>query len=100
MDETVYKVNWSDTAKTDLKDIYNFMKQKSVQGARNVVLDIRKASKSLHFSEQTQVEEYLPVCRRIVVRNYKILYTVDQTKKSLNIVRIFDTRQNPSSMKK
>lgn len=100
MTNTSYKVSWSDAAKADLKDIYDFIKVKSLQGAKNVVSDIREASKSLHFSEQTQVEEYLPICRRIIVRNYKILYTIDEANKCLNVVRIFDTRQNPASLKK
>lgn len=100
MSKTSYKVFWSDTAKADLKDIYDFIKQKSLSGAKNVISDIRKASKSLHFSKQTQVEPYFPICRRIIVRNYKILNTYDEANNVLNIVRIFDTRQNASAMER
>ncbi|MEW4922364.1 type II toxin-antitoxin system RelE/ParE family toxin [Algibacter sp. 2305UL17-15] len=53
MTKSSYKVYWSYSAKTNLKDIYGFIKQKSKQGAKNVLADIRKASKSLHFPEQT-----------------------------------------------
>ena len=94
-----YNVNWSDSAKADLKDIYDYIKLKSPQGAKNVISDIRKASKSLHFSKQTQIEDYFPICRRIVVRNYKILYTFDDSKNTLYVVRVFDARQNPESIK-
>jgi addiction module RelE/StbE family toxin len=99
MAKSTYKVIWSNTAKNDLKDIHDFIKQKSEQGAKNVIADIRKAAKSLHFSKQTQIEKYLPACRRIIVRNYKILYTTDDSKKELYVVRVFDTRRNPATMK-
>lgn len=95
-----YKLNWSDEAKADLKEIYNFIKEKSEKGAENVITDIRKATKTVHFSEQYSTEEYFPECRRIVVRNYKILYTMDVAKKILSIVAIFDTRQDPKKLSK
>lgn len=35
-----YKIIWSFQAKQDLKDIYEYWKKKSVQGAKNVSSDI------------------------------------------------------------
>lgn len=98
MAKTTYKLYWSNTAKDDLKDIYNFIKNKSAQGAKHVIADIRKAPKSVHFPEQHQIETYFPICRRLIVRNYKILYTIDTVKKELYLVRVFDTRQHPETI--
>lgn len=36
----MYKIRWSAEAKADVKKIYDFTKNKSVQGAKNVVTDI------------------------------------------------------------
>lgn len=55
-----YQVLWSNTSKKDLKNIHNFIKKKSPQGAKNVVLDIRQAIKTIIFPKQTEIEIYYP----------------------------------------
>lgn len=96
--EKEYKINWSDAAKSDLRNIYDFISQKSVQGARNVITDIRNAPRTIHFQMQYQREEFMPECRRVIVRQYKVLYTVDENRRLINIVRVFDARQDPKKM--
>ena len=98
MAEPTYKIIWTDEAKADLKDIYTFIKKKSPQGAKNVISDIRNAPKSVYFSHQNENEWYNIKYRRIVVRNYKILYRINEHKKELIIFAIFDTRQNPGKL--
>lgn len=91
-----YKAVWSIEAKGDLKNIYDFVKTKSLQGAKNVVSDIRKATKTIHFREQTQIEPYNKKYRRIVVRHFKILYSVDEKLNILYIYGVVDTNQDPN----
>lgn len=80
--------------------IFEYIKLKSPQGAKNVVRDIIKQSKSIHFTEQYQVDEFLgEPYRRMVVRNYKIIYKI-QSEAEIRILQIFDTRQNPIKLKK
>lgn len=98
-DSMSYKILWSDSAKQDLKNIYNFVKKKFLNGAKNVIFDIKKAPSQIKFPQQTQIEEYFPKCRRIIVRNYKLLYQVDDIKYTLSVIRIFDTLQNPNKLK-
>ena len=95
-----YEIVWSETSKKDLKNIFNFIKEKSLQGAKNVVSDIRKSPKDIQFPEQTQIEEYFPSCRRISVKNrdYKVLYQIDEEKNILNVVRVFGTKQHPDRL--
>jgi len=70
-----YKITWTSLAKQDLKNIYDYWKTKSVQGAKNVRSDILKSPKTVHFANQYQVDDINPKYRRIIVRsNYKILY--------------------------
>lgn len=94
------QILWDNQAKADLKLIFEYIKLKSPQGAKNVVRDIIKQSKSIHFTEQYQVDEFLgEPYRRMVVRNYKIIYKI-QSEAEIRILQIFETRQNPIKLKK
>ncbi|WP_298307035.1 type II toxin-antitoxin system RelE/ParE family toxin [Flavobacterium sp.] len=94
------QILWDNQAKADLKLIFEFIKLKSPQGAKNVIQDIIIQSKSIHFAEQYQIDEFLgEPFRRMVVRNYKIIYKI-QSETEIRILQIFDTRQNPIKLKK
>ncbi len=82
--QTLYE-NWEFIAKTDLK-YANFIADKIIE-----------ASLSLKFTKQFQVEESLgEPYRRIIYRNYKIIYVVKEN--LISIVRVFDTRQDPNKL--
>ncbi len=94
------QILWDNQAKADLKLIFEFIKLKSPQGAKNVIRDIIIQSKSIHFAEQYQIDEFLgEPYRRMVVRNYKIIYKI-QSETEIRILQIFDTRQNPIKLNK
>ena len=88
------KIIWSNTAKDQLKAIFEYYKVKSLQGAQNVKNDILKATRELHFVEQYQRDEIEPEYRRIIVRDYKLLYK-EEKEGTVFIARIFSTKQNP-----
>ena len=94
------KILWDDNAKADLRLIYEFIKLKSPQGAKNVIRDIVLQSKNIHYNEQYQVDEILgKPYMRMIVRDYKIIYKV-HSETEIRILQIFDTRQNPAKLKK
>ena len=68
------KVRWMKSALSAVKDIYDFYKDKSEQGAKNVKNDIMNSPKSVIYPEQYQVDDFNPEFRRIIVRDYKVLY--------------------------
>lgn len=81
-------------AEKDLKLIFDYLKIKSKQGAKNVLNDIISNIKSIRFVTQYQVDEFLgEPYRRIIVRNYKIIYKV-QSESEVRIVQIFDCRKS------
>ena len=85
------KILWDNQAKADLKLIFEFIKLKSLQGAKNVIRDIVAQSKDIYFVEQYQVDEFLgEPFRRMVVRNYKIIYKI-HSETEIRILQIFDT---------
>ena len=90
---------WDNQAKADLKLIFEFIKLKSPQGAKNVITDIVAQSKNIHFVEQYQVDEFLgEPYKRMIVRDYKIIYKI-HSETEIRILQIFDTRQNQSKLK-
>lgn len=61
------KIIWTAQAKEDLKNIYKYWKNKSLQGAKNVRSGILKSPKTILYSEQYQIDDINPKYRRIVV---------------------------------
>jgi len=94
----MYKIKWSNEAKSDIKNIYDFIKLKSVEAAKNLVTTIRNAPKSSIFENQFSADEYALQCRKIVVKHYKILYVADVQNETINVIAVFDTRQNPDKL--
>lgn len=93
------RILWDNQAKADLKLIYDFLHLKSHQGAINVIGEIVSQIKSIHFTEQYQVDEFFgEPYRRMIVRDYKIIYRV-HSEIEIRILQIFDTRQNQGKLK-
>ena len=89
----VLKLIWSKQAKDSLKAIFDFYKEKSIQGAANVRTDLLQAPKKIIFAKQYQKDDINPKYFRIIVRHYKILYLQDGNR--VLIVDIISTRQAP-----
>lgn len=94
----VFKVIWTDQAKKELKKIYDYYKERSLQGAKNVRSDLLQSPKTISFSKQYQVDDINPNYRRIVVRgHYKVLY-----REETGIIKVMDvvsTQQSPDILK-
>jgi len=88
----VKKIIWTNTAKNQLKTIFNYYKEKSVQGANKIKDDIFKSTNSIRFTEQYQKDEIEPEFRKIIVRDYKILYKIED--EVVFIIKIFSTKLN------
>lgn len=96
------EIYWTAQAKSDLKYIFEWIKEnsQSVETATKIRNSIVAKSKDIHFVEQYQPDEFLgEPFRRMIEGNYKIIYEVVNSKK-IKIVIIFDTRQNPIKLKK
>ena len=85
------KITWTYQAKSAFKTLYDYYKKYSPQGAENVKSDILQATKSIHYSKQYQVDEVNPKYRRIIVRDFKILYK--ESENSVWIIDIINTKQ-------
>ncbi|RMZ49770.1 hypothetical protein EB822_10905 [Flavobacteriaceae bacterium PRS1] len=74
MTHKITKVVWTRQARESLKSILDY-RYKEIPSARNIVRkDIIRYSKDIVFAEQYQEDEIYSQYRRIIVRDYKILY--------------------------
>lgn len=92
------KIVWSEQAKSTLRDIYNYYKEKSPQGAANVRSDLLQSLGTLRFTKQYQLDDINPKYRRIVVRDYKVLYV--EREGVIYVMDIVSAKQSPGKLRK
>lgn len=81
-------------AKEDLKEIYISLKNKtSKETALKIRDELFNCTDKMVFAEQFQIDEYRLDCRRIIIRNFKVLYQIKEN--SIFVVRVFNSFQNP-----
>jgi len=82
-------VKWSSEAIADLKSIYYYLLRKnSNETALKIRNEIFEASRNIVFPEQYQVDDIYNKYRRIVIRNYKILYSTEA--KNIHITTVIN----------
>lgn len=90
----MFSIIWTSKSFEDISNIHHYLSYKiSLETANKIIDEIYQAPNSIIFEEQFQVDDYRKDCRRIIVRNYKILYHVKDSE--IFIIRIFNTFQNP-----
>ncbi len=95
------EIFWTNFAKTELNNIFNYFKNKvSLKVARKIVKDIILSIQHLkNQPEAGSIEELLKVrtqkFRYIISTNYKIIYCINFNKERVEIIDVFDTKQNP-----
>jgi plasmid stabilization system protein ParE len=70
-----FNVLWTSKAERSISDIFDFYKNKSLAGAQNVIKDILNAPYQIRYLKQYQIDDVDPRYRRIIVRDFKLLYT-------------------------
>ena len=96
------RVFWTDTARFQLEDIFNYYKDKaSIKIARKLVTQIINRTIQLENNPNSGSKEPLLCARKFEYRylvegNYKIIYWKEDY--FINIATIFDCRQNPEKL--
>jgi len=90
----MFSVIWTSKSFEDISNIHNYLSNKiSIETANKRIDEIYQAPNSITFVEQFQIDIYRKDCRRIIVRNYKILYHIKDSE--IFIIRVFNTLQDP-----
>jgi plasmid stabilization system protein ParE len=102
----VFRVIWSQFAENQLDEIYDYHKNKvSLRIAKKLLKEIINESKKLINTPYLgQEEEFLKQrknqYRYLIFKNYKLIYSVDTENNFIKIADVFDTRQNPTKLKR
>ncbi len=88
----IAKVAWTLQARQSLKEILDY-RYKEVPKARKIVRkDVIDSSKQIVFAEQYQRDNVFPQYRRIIIRDYKLLYR--ENKNIAYIMNVVCTKAN------
>ena len=91
----LFSVIWTSKSFEDISNIHHYLSNKiSSETANKIIDEIYQAVNSITFVEQFQIDEYRKDCRRIIIRNYKILYHIKDSE--IFVIRVFNTLQDPS----
>jgi plasmid stabilization system protein ParE len=99
------KIYWTDFAKKELQKIFNYYKENaSLNVARNIVIGITKEATKLQKQatigqREELLEHSTKEFRYFIYKSYKIIYWVNSENNSIEIFDVFDSRQNPVSVK-
>ena len=102
MDLEVY---WTHFAESRLEDIFSYYRikaglniaRKLTKGIVDKTIDLQKNPRK--GQKETLLKEYEEDFRHLVFKNYKIIYFINTKKGRIDIVNVFDCRQNPTKMK-
>ena len=100
------KIFWTKFAKRELRNIFDYYKIKaSSKIAQKLVTEIVEKTNALDFQIKIGQKEDLLSDRKenfryLVSKNYKIIYWFNKERNRIEIVDIFDTRQNPFKIKR
>lgn len=98
------EVYWLELAENKLEDIYGYYElkaskkiaQKIVNGIVDMTIGIEKQPEigQIEFGLKNRKREF----RYLLFQNYKIVYWINYQLKRIEIVTIFDTRQDPEKI--
>jgi plasmid stabilization system protein ParE len=98
------KIYWTDFAKSELQKIFDYYVLRAGKRITTRLIEgIIHETNQLRYQPFTgQIEELLSQrtedFRYLVYQNYKIIYWYNTEKKQIEIIDVFDTRQNPTKM--
>ena len=101
MELTVY---WTEFAEDKLEDVFSYYSEKaSLRYAQQLAEELIDRSLELETNpligqKEILLEDRIQEFRYLVYKNYKIIYWVNNKKQRIEIVNLFDCRQNPLKM--
>jgi len=100
------RIFWTDFAKNELRKIFDFYKKEAsfrvaAKLISGIVQEALKLEKHPTLGQKEELLKSRPQSFRYkVFKNYKIVYWVNENKSRVEIVDVFDTRQNPVKLKR
>ena len=94
-----FRIRWSEQAVEDLKELIHFISQDDPEAAHRlaerIVLRIESAA-DFPFSYRPVPEKDDESIREIILKPYRLIYSIDQANQQLHVVRIWHSaRRTP-----
>ena len=95
-----WRVALTDEADADLRNVVGFLAEKSPAAAERIGLELVKLIFSLaNLPHRGAPVRKRPPLRKIAHRHYLVIYRVNETASLVEIVRIWDNRQDPARLR-
>jgi plasmid stabilization system protein ParE len=100
------KILWTDFAKSAVRSIYDYyLEHVSRSLSRKLVIGIVTETKQLQYQPtmgtlEPLLEKDSRNFRYILYKSYKIIYWFNEDRNAIEIVDVFDSRQNPIKISK
>lgn len=95
-----YQVGLTEEAQTDLGAVVRFLAEQSPEAAARIGHELLDAALTLTvFPRRGASVRRRPGLRKLTHRHYLIFYQVNEAAGQVEIVRIWDGRQNPASLR-
>ena len=94
MDTNTYEIVFTDTAKEELEEIYEYISEHLLEvGAANKLMDeieqsILKLEQNPYSCVEVHIKPHNNVYRKLVIDNYIALYEIEETYKQVVIYRV------------
>lgn len=94
MDTNTYEIVFTDTAKEELEEIYEYISEHLLEvGAANKLMDkieqsILRLEQNPYSCVEVHIKRHNNVYRKLVIDNYIALYEVEETYKQVVIYRV------------
>jgi plasmid stabilization system protein ParE len=93
------RIVWSTQSELDLDAILDYYLKVSPDKAHSYILHILDETEKIVFSEQWQMDEFDPSCRRAFIDGkFRVLYKVIE--KTVLVTRVYPTQKNPDGILK
>ncbi|MCF3650069.1 type II toxin-antitoxin system RelE/ParE family toxin [Synoicihabitans lomoniglobus] len=95
-----YQVGLTEEARADLGEVVRFLAEKSSESAERIGHELLDAALTLTlFPRRGASVRRRPGVRKLTHRHYLIFYQVNETAEWVEVIRIWDGRQNPASLR-
>ncbi len=95
-----FQVGLTEQAQADLGAVVRFLAEKNPEAALRLGNEILDTALSLTlFPRRGTPVRRRPGVRKLTLRHYLIFYQVNETAQWVEVVRIWDGRQNPASLR-
>ena len=95
-----YQVGLTEEAQADLGAVVRFLAEKNPEAAERIGHELLDAAQTLVlFPRRGSPVRRRPGMRKLTQRHYLIFYQINESAQWVEVVRIWDGRQNPASLR-